>query len=67
MARGAYGMNSVIGASEIGHTIKACKGSALTLAVVGIDFLLRNDVPTILVRQQARSQRIGWLVTDTQS
>lgn len=45
-----HSMRSVIGASKMDHAIKTSKRGASTLAMMLIEFLLGQDVSTILVR-----------------
>lgn len=41
-------MRSEVGASKMGHAIEACEGSAATLAMMSIEFLLCKNIATAL-------------------
>lgn len=51
-------MRSVIRASKMDHTIKTCKGGTAALAMMLVEFLLGQDVSTILSR--SRSVAVGF-------
>lgn len=50
-------MRSKVGASKMGHTIKAGEGSAATLSVMGVELFLREDISTVLGRHERQCQR----------
>lgn len=43
-----YRMRSVFSAIEMDHAVDASKGCAATLVTVGIEFLLGEDITTVL-------------------
>ena len=43
-------MGSVVGTPKVDHAVEACKGSASTLPVMWIEFLLGQDISAILSR-----------------
>lgn len=43
-----YSMFSVVGPSKVYHAVKAGKGRASALAVMRIDFLLRENIAAVL-------------------
>lgn len=43
-----YGVRSILSALEMDHAVQAREGGAATLAAVGVEFLLREHISTVL-------------------